>query len=541
MKSITGTTTHPRSPRRALPRLLALLLVLALLPAGSLASSVPNTMRVAFVSPADLELYPLRMADRDMLSILDLVYESPINIGDTRQPEAGLATSWEVLSNGRTWIFHFREGVYFHDGREMTAYDVAATMDAIKAIATDSSLPANEKGLYGGLVNVLKSWKADDKYTLTVQSEQSSYNVLYAMTFPVLQSQSLSQANPPGTGPYRVEYYNPGVEIWLAGNQNWYAAPPHINEIIGVWYPTASAALAAFDSEEVDIVMTRSPGASRYRGSGALQANSYDYSTQQLEVLMINNYVRKLSSVEMRQAIAYAVDVSLLSTNVYSGLVTTTDTLQSASSWLYNKTDDVMKYTYSTANVEKARKLLDELGWSNFNDKGYRFRKKESGEDEVLTMRLCYYDEAGTSLRKEAASQVAAMLEAIGISVQLVRYDFAGGVAKLKSGDYDLFLCAINFDVIPDPSFLFVSSAPGAMNYAYYNSKDMSDLCKGLSSEPEAEGYQMKWFEIQVKMSQDVPFVPLYWRNGVVITRYPYSSVRDIREFELLKSINQYK
>ena len=53
--------------------------------------------------------------------------------------------------------------------------------------------------------------------------------------------------------------------------------------------------------------------------------------------------------------------------------------------------------------------------------------------------------------------------------------------------------------------------------------------------------FQADWYAIQEQMAQDCPFLPLYWRNGVVLTRYAYSSVRDIREFELLNSIESYR
>ena len=146
MKSIPGTIT-PRNPRRSRRkkalRLSALALCAALLaPVCALASSVPTSVRVALISPSDLPMRPLEIMDRDMVSVLDLVYESVVDLNDDRQPEMGLglAESWEVSNNGQVWIFTLRQGVYFHDGREMKASDVAATMDAIAAIAREQGL-----------------------------------------------------------------------------------------------------------------------------------------------------------------------------------------------------------------------------------------------------------------------------------------------------------------------------------------------------------------------------------------------------------------
>ena len=53
--------------------------------------------------------------------------------------------------------------------------------------------------------------------------------------------------------------------------------------------------------------------------------------------------------------------------------------------------------------------------------------------------------------------------------------------------------------------------------------------------------FRSDWGAITDQFAEDSPFLPLYWRNGVVLTRYPYSSIRDIREYELLDSIESYR
>lgn len=507
------------------------MLLLALLPAGSLAA--PSSISVAFVSPADLQLYPLRVLDRDMLSILDLVYESVMRINDDRIPEPYIATGYEMLSDGKTWRFYLRDDVYFHDGRQMKASDVCATMDAIKAIAEDETIPDSQKGLFRYLPNYCSSWKADDDFTFTVQTNRPYFGLLYIMTFPILQAQSVWEENPPGTGPYRVEYYAPGKEIWLSGNQAWHKQPPQVSEINGKWFENTEAALQAFEAETVDIVMTRSMSATRYRGTSSTRADSYMYATQQLECLLTNSY-GELKNKEMREVVAYAIDKSRLANGVYQNVLTTTDTLSVPGTWLYNY--DARTYGY---DVDKANQLLDSLGWEQYNDKGYRTRRTESGETKTLHFRLCYYDEAGSNLRSEAAAEIQKMLKAVGISTQLVSYSFEDASSKLKNRDYDLFLCAYNMDRVPDPNFILLPDGYG--NYVYYRSDAMKDLCAQLRKSAEATAFQQSWRDIQALMAEDLPFLPLYWREGLVLTRYPYSNIRDIREYELLRGIEQYQ
>lgn len=498
-------------------------------------------MRVALISEKNAELSPLRITDRDLLSMLDLVYDPLIRLDDDRRPTPALASSWQVSSDGTTWTFTIRDNVYFHDGNELTAYDVKATLDALKALADDSSLPSNEKGIFSLVTNSMTHWQADDKRTLTIRTNKPSYSLLYAMTFPILQAQAIYTANPPGTGPYQITYFNPGDEMWLSAFPGWYGMTPYVNEIIGIWYDDAEEALRAYEAEQVDIVMTRSAAALRYRGTLSSRTNAYTYATRQLECLLINNYGSTLANQDMRAAILRAINKTQLMTSVYQSNVGTTYTLQSPSSWLYNEeAEKAYTRSYSYDPAESA-KLLDSLGWDSYDSSGqYRIKRSDDGSVRELSLRLNYYNDSEGSLRKEAANAIAAMLRAVGIRVSVTMLSFENAAAKLTSGDYDLFLCAYNFDVVPDPSFLLVSKSTLEGNYARYNSKDMSTLCANLLKAADADAFQQAWYAIQMQFTQDIPFLPLYWRQGTILTRYPYSNVRDIREYELLRSINEY-
>jgi len=483
-----------------------------------------------------MPLHPLRIMDRDAVSLLGLVYESLVVLDDDRRPAPKLATWSNPSGDGTLWDFHIKSSIFFHDGRELKAHDVKATMDYILMQSRDETLSAHEKGLYSLLPNYCASWEAVDDYTLRVRAKTPSYQLLYAMTFPVLQAQSILMDNPPGTGPYRVDYYVPGAELSIVGNTNWRERPPYVSEVLGKWYPTDVAALAAFEAEQVDILMTRSPSAVRYRGTASSRINSYEYSTRQIEVLLFNLISSRLDDPLMREVICRAIDKTRLIQNAYQNTVTETNTLQSRASWLYNRSSEVRTFSYSP---DEAKDLLDKLGWDLINEEnGVRYRRTPSG-DRDLEIRLGYYDEAGTSLRREAANEIKNMLSAIGFKVDMRQFDFDRAGKKLSAQDYDLFLCAFNFDIVPDPSFLLTPN--GAMNFNRYKDDDMRDLCSELRGAYRPEHYQSVWADIQYKMALDLPMLPLYFRDGVMLSRYPFSSVRDIREFELLASMERYQ
>ena len=68
----------------------------------------------------------------------------------------------------------------------------------------------------------------------------------------------------------------------------------------------------------------------------------------------------------------------------------------------------------------------------------------------------------------------------------------------------------------------------------------MNGLCKELRTQTTQEGYRDVLFRIQAKFVEDCPFICLYYRDGAVLTRKMYTTVRDVREYELLRGIEYF-
>ena len=62
----------------------------------------------------------------------NLVFNKLVNVDPNFQPIPELASSWSVSEDGKTWTFTLEDGVTFHDGKPLTAADVAE-LDAVSA------------------------------------------------------------------------------------------------------------------------------------------------------------------------------------------------------------------------------------------------------------------------------------------------------------------------------------------------------------------------------------------------------------------------
>jgi ABC-type transport system substrate-binding protein len=97
--------------------------------------------------------------------VLKPMYENLL----TRDPKTGelapmLAERWQVLDGGRTWKFHLRKGVRFHNGAEMTAEDVRFTFATIAKEGSANSLAPEFRQI--------KSMEVENPHTLTVHFEK---------------------------------------------------------------------------------------------------------------------------------------------------------------------------------------------------------------------------------------------------------------------------------------------------------------------------------------------------------------------------------
>ena len=93
-------------------------------------------------------------------------------------------------------------------------------------------------------------------------------------------------------------------------------------------------------------------------------------------------------------------------------------------------------------------------------------------------------------------------------------------------------------DVCPDPGFMLMRGNTG--NYNRYKSNEMTELFNDLRTETSQEGFRQKLMQIQSLFYEDCPFLCLYYRTGKVITRYMYTTCRDVREYELLRGIESF-
>ena len=505
-----------------------LLLCLTLVALPAFAENVTDLLVVGILANRTTEVRPLDPQDRDMISLYGVVYESLVTIDDDGIPQPLLAETWAESNNGKTWTFTLRENVFFSDGTPLTAWDVVASCEYLLNLANNEESPS--RGFYQNIRYVVDSIKATDERTVVVRGKRSYYGTLYSLTFPIVHASQVELPNPLGTGPYMFTKFQAAMEMQLEPNPHWWQAEPQVKNIMVRCYVNSKKLISAYEFNEVDTVFTRSVSAAQYKSG--ISSLSIHYATRQLETLMINHRSFPMESLKIRQAIRYAIDISRIGQNAYMGMTIDASTPVSSGSWLYE--EQAGSYTY---NPEKAAELLAEEGWEDLDNDNI-LDKPVGEKTKHLVLKLYVNEDPENDVRYETANMIKEMLAAVKIRVNITSMTYEEMQTALEANSFDLALTAFQMDIVPDPGFFLFKS--NQQNYGRYASGEMDDLLDTLRKSANREDFAYTTREIQQRFAADIPFICLFYRSGAVLTRKMYTTVRAIREYELLRGIEAF-
>src|SRR5579864_2873783 len=165
----------------------------------------------------------------------NLIRRDPRDSGKSIVPD--LAHSWEIAKDGKTYTFHLRQGVQFHDGTDFTSADIKATFDRIAKPPSGISIPRTP------LFRAVSEINARDRYTVEfklaaprsvnfmMSAFASGWNVIFSKKTLEENNYDLRKVlNIPGTGPFKTQRRGEN-EIWvMERNQNyWNKGLPYLD------------------------------------------------------------------------------------------------------------------------------------------------------------------------------------------------------------------------------------------------------------------------------------------------------------------------
>jgi peptide/nickel transport system substrate-binding protein len=369
-------------------------------------------------------------------SLLGNIYESLVRRDQNLNFQPALATSWQTIAPDH-WRFNIRKGVRFHDGTPLTGRDIVASLKRASlpnspylsatamirdtVLVDDFTVDVLLRGAYPVLLNDLSGVGILSERWMTANNALEPADPAKGRT-----AYTTLHAN--GTGPFMLVSRQPDVATILARFPDWWDKPEH--NIDRVEYrPIANDAtrVAALLSGQIDLI-TPTPVASieAIRRDPAMKV----VEAQDLRVVFIGfnvapdhipdgAKVNPLVNLKVRQALAGAIDVDLLTRQIMRGLTKPIHTLIAPEIQGY---DASLATPRTNFDPERSRKLLAEAGYPS----GFSIGMDCPNDRFVNSDKVC--------------EAIGAMWAKIGVKISLSTMHYPIYMQKFLNGKSDIFL-----------------------------------------------------------------------------------------------------
>src|SRR5215469_1233391 len=219
------------------------------------AAAAGGTIRCATSLPAGA-IDPVTVDDNGGLMMLIQTGEFLSVSGPDLRLKPVLAESWSPNQDGTVWTFKIRKGVKFHNGKEMMADDVVASIDRL-ANPKNSS---NALSAFKGALSQGATQKVDD-YTVAFHLDAPNGNFPYlvsadnynAIIIPADYAGDFEK-NFIGTGPFKLEKYTPKVGASFVRNDDYWGPKALPDRTEFNFYADIQAQILALQGRLVDVI-----------------------------------------------------------------------------------------------------------------------------------------------------------------------------------------------------------------------------------------------------------------------------------------------
>lgn len=462
-----------------------------------------GTLRIPMMGEAGT-LNPLTFTTSWEYMIIDNVYDTLVVLTPDLKFVGRLAESWELLPDGKTWVFRLFRNAKWHDGRPVTAEDVAFTYNLLAEVGN--------KTRWASIAILIERAEVVDTYTVKIhlKNAYAPFMLRIAGRVYILPKHIWSNIgnvieykneNPIGSGPFVYVEHVPQQYHRLKANENYHLGRPLIEGVIFPIISDPDAMLLAFSKGEIDAVTWSIPYASIDRVLAIPHAKLHAVSETGARFMYFNCQRYPTSETKFRQAVHHLINITEVVEVIYLGyalpgsLGRLPQTLQP---WANPNLPPKEKlYPFS---LERAAKLLDELGLKDVDGDGWR--ETPAGEKLKLTIYSPVYD----PLRVRWADILTLNLRAIGINIEHQPLEWTTLVSKLTSRDFDMLVIGGIGDLDPDILYdLFHTN--GGWNMGKCSFPDLDELLERQRYATNInERIAIVW-RIQEKLAEYVPLL----------------------------------
>jgi len=357
-----------------------------------------------------VNMHPHEALDMNSAYILNLVFDPLFRLNyETMEVEYALAESSEMSDDATSLSIKLREGVTFHNGDPVNA-----------EVVRDSLLSTQNSPLVGFLIGMVDNIEVQDEYNLTINLSGPFSPIRRHLTHSgtSIVHPDTTHDNPIGTGAYVWDSIVLGDRIELVANENWWGDIAGISRITWRAMPEGVARLIEVETGGAHIAWDINPS-DLPRVEADPNLTVHRNSSIETHFLAFQCEKAPFDDIRIRHAIAYALDIPLLSYTAYEGTGTTADSFLTP----------IIVYHHSipprAQNLERARELMAEAGYPD----GFAVTLEFNSENQIYA---------------QLAVMIASMLREIGIEAEILQFEWGAYLDRVLSGEHELMILSWN-------------------------------------------------------------------------------------------------
>ena len=414
-----------------------------------------------------------------------LTYDTLFRNDVNQNPQPHLVESYENIDDS-TWQFTPKQGILFHNGEEMKAQDVEASIEWAMTFA--EVMPSHEKMLGIDVVDDYTfTLHTDGPYALLITNLASHGNAILPKSL-IDQGHDFGE-EPIGSGPYKLVEWNRGDSLVFEANEDYFNGAPAIKSMTWRIIPEGSGRTIALEAGEVDVVIeVESMDYERLKETEGITVAEYDSTS--ITWLYLNNEVPGLDNQNVRHAINSAINKESVVEVALNGLGTP------AIGQLPSNLAGYSEENADAYDVERAREFL-----------------AASGVDPST---LSFPIITSNDTRRRAGEVIQANLQEIGINVELESMDLATYLSATSEGDYTAAIGGWTSNVLLDCLIgVYHSSVINASNKTRISDPELDALIDEAGVTLDEEERNAILEQACARANELCPAAPLFLETGL--------------------------
>lgn len=425
-----------------------------------------------------VSLDPHVQNDSHSEQIVAMLYNTLLKFEEDGTIVHDLAESYTISPDQRTWTFTLKQGVKFHNGKEMTAADVKATYARFMADDADATRLVVKE-----ITKMFEAVEVIDQYTVSITTDKPygpmmpllCNRSLAIMDADVIEKYQASTGDFPesaiGTGPYKIQSWKKDEEIVLVRFDDYFGAPGKSDALHFRVMPEAASRVIALETGEVDFV-TQFPAEDMERLEENPKINVIQKPSVGSRLFRFGCNDEIISNTKVRQAIVYAIDRTAFVEGLFPGMAMHSTGPITPSVWGYHNFGVIER------DLKKAKQLLAEAGYPD----GF--------ETKIVTT-------PRYAKGVELAETISAQLAEVGIRAEIEVLEWSV-ILPMWMGltpeefDQPIFIMGAGTSMMDADGALrglYTTTDTGTneRNYGFYSNKDVDEFVMAGMSETDPE------------------------------------------------------